>query len=83
MGVSWGWCGPDCATHNESISWSADETFKTTLQYDNSLMKFGLELYGVLFAGILICGLMIVLVLAAGRYLIIFSFVSSSRMIRT
>ena len=63
----WGICGPDCPTHEETLTWTTDETFKMTLQYDNTLLKEGIELYGILLAGISICGLMIILVPATGK----------------
>ena len=63
----WGFCGPDCPTHEETVTWNTDETFKMTLTYNNPLLFSGLELYGTLLAGIFICGLMIVLVPAMGK----------------
>ena len=60
-------CGPDCPTHEETLTWTTDETFKMTLQYDNTLLKEGIELYGILLAGISICGLMIILVPVMGK----------------
>ena len=63
----WGYCGPDCPTHEETVTWTTDETFKMTLQYNNSVLFSGLELYGILLAGIFICGLMIVLVPVLGK----------------
>ena len=66
--INWGWCGPDCAMHNESITWTKDVTFKITVQYDNALLFNGLKLYGILLLGICIIGLMIILVVAIGKY---------------
>ena len=53
--------------HEETMSWGKDETFKTTLLYDQTVLFSGLELYGILLAGISICGLMIILVPATGK----------------
>ena len=64
---SWGYCGPLCATHQETQIWAADETFKMSLQYDHHVLLLGLELFGILLAGILISGLIIVLVPAIGK----------------
>ena len=63
----WGFCGPECATHQETQIWNADETFKMSLQYDHRVLLLGLELFGILLAGILISGLIIVLVPAIGK----------------
>ena len=63
----WDFCGPDCLTHEETVTWTTDETFKMTLQYDNRLLKEGIELYGILLAGISICGLMIIVVPVMGK----------------
>ena len=52
---------------NETTSWEKDETFKMRLEFDNTLLKKGMELYGFLLAGILICGLTTVLVPAMGK----------------
>ena len=49
------------------MSWGKDETFKITLLYDQTVLFSGLELYGILLAGISICGLMIILVPAMGK----------------
>ena len=52
---------------NETTSWEKDETFKMRLEFDNTLLKKGMELDGFLLAGILICGLTTVLVPAMGK----------------
>ena len=51
----WGYCGPDCLTHEETLIWRKDETVKMTLQYktDTGVLWTGLEWYGKLLAGIL------------------------------
>ena len=64
----WGDCGPDCSTHKETMKnqWQRDENFTMTLQYDNTaLWSGGLELYGKLLAGILVCGLSLTTLLPA------------------
>ena len=65
--INWGWCGPECAMHNETITWTKDVTFKMTVQYGNAVLVNGLKLYGILLVGISIIGLMIILVLAMGK----------------
>ena len=67
VGINWGWCGPDCAMHNESITWTKDVTFKITVQYGNAVLFNGLKLFGILLVGICIIGLMIILVVAMGK----------------
>ena len=64
---TWGYCGPDCPTHEETLAWNTDTTLKMTLQYDKTVLFSGLKLYGMLLAGILICGLTIVLLPALGK----------------
>ena len=49
------------------LTWNKEETFKMTLTYSNPVLFSGLALYGILLAGLSICGLMIVLVPAMGR----------------
>ena len=65
--TDYGFCGPDCLTHEEAKrNWKTDETFKMTLQYDNSdLLWAGLQLYGNLLAGILSIGLALTTLLPA------------------
>ena len=63
----WGFCDPDCPTHEETLTWNTDTTVKMTLTYDNSILFIGLMLYGYLLAGIFTCGLLIVLVPAIGK----------------
>ena len=63
----WGFCGSDCPTHEETLAWNTDTTLKMTLQYDKTVLFSGLKLYGMLLAGILICGLTIVLLPALGK----------------
>ena len=63
----WGFCGPDCPAHEETLTWSTDTTVKMTLTYDNTILLIGLMLYGYLLACILTCGLVIVLVPAIGK----------------
>ena len=66
-GEPWGICGPDCPIHEETMTWHTDRTFKMTLTYDYTILFIGLMLYGYLLAGILTCGLVIVLVPAIGK----------------
>ena len=63
----WGYCGPDCLTHEEAINnpWFTDETVQMTLQYYNTALWTGLKLYGYLLTGILIVGLILTTVLPA------------------
>ena len=65
--INWGFCGPECAMHNETITWTKDVTFMLTVQYENTFLVNGLKLYGILLVGISITGLMIILVLAMGK----------------
>ena len=83
-GNNWGFCDPDCPTHEESLTWRKDETFKMTLQYDNPLLWTGLEFYGILFAIILLYSLILTAVPSAIGTMIgtishsIFQFINSS-----
>ena len=63
----WGVCGPDCPRHEETLSWTTDQTFKMTVQYGNVVLLSGLELYGILLVSTFIIGLMIILVPAMGK----------------
>ena len=80
----WGFCGPDCPTHEETLTWRKDETVKVTLQYYNPLLWTGLKFYGILFAGILLYSLILAAVLSAiGTVIVtishkIFQFINSS-----
>ena len=56
--------------HEDTLTWTTDKTVKMTLQYNNPVLFSGLELYGILLAGIFICGLMIVLVPVLGKILV-------------
>ena len=57
--VGWGWCDPDCPTHEETLTWRKDETAKVTLQYSNSALWVGLELYGSILPWIFLLGLVL------------------------
>ena len=59
----WGFCGPDCPTHEETLTWRKDETAKVTLQFSNSALWVGLELYGGVLPWIFILGLILTTVL--------------------
>ena len=61
----WGYCDPNCLTHEETKSWKKDETFKMTLQYKNTVFWPGLELYGYLLASIVLLGLLLTTLLPA------------------
>ena len=61
----WGFCGPDCPTHEETQIWRKDETVKITLQYYNPVLWAGLELYGFLLACILLYSLIVLALLSA------------------
>ena len=59
------------------LSWRKDETFKMTLQYDNTdALWTGLELYGNLLVGILIVGLILTTFIPAMGKIIVQSQVS-------
>ena len=58
-GVTLGYCGPDCPTHEETLTWSKDETVKVTLQYNNPALRIGLELYGAILLWIFVLGLIL------------------------
>ena len=55
----WGFCGPDCPTHEETLTWSKDETVKVTLTYSNPALRIGLELYGAILLWIFVLGLIL------------------------
>ena len=55
----WGFCGPDCPTHEETLTWSKDETVKVTLTYSNPALMVGLELYGAILLWIFVLGLIL------------------------
>ena len=52
-----GVCGEDCLTHEESLTWRKDKTFKMSLQYYNAALWTGLDLYGNLLVSLFIAGL--------------------------
>ena len=59
-GYNWGYCGPECATHEETLMiWRKDETVKMTLQYHNRQLWAGLELYGSILPWIVFLGLIL------------------------
>ena len=58
VGRLW-YCGSDCQTHEEALTWRTDETFKMTLQYDNKALWTGLELYGCILLWIFPIGLIL------------------------
>ena len=44
----WGYCGPDCPTHEETMTWRKDKTIKMTLHYHDhttDALWAGLEWY--------------------------------------
>lgn len=49
--------------HEDTLTWRQDETAKVTLQYSNSALWVGLELYGSLLLGIFNLGLILTTVL--------------------
>ena len=55
----WGYCDPDCPEHEETLTWRKDETAKVSLQYSNSALWVGLELYGSILLWTFIPGLML------------------------
>ena len=59
----WGFCGPDCLTHEETMTWKKDETVKVTLQYNNPAFRAGLELYGIILPWIVFLGLILTVIL--------------------
>ena len=59
----WGFCGPDCLTHEETMTWKKDETVKVTLQYNNPAFWAGLELYGIILPWIVFIGLILTIIL--------------------
>ena len=56
---TWGYCSPDCPEHEETLTWRKDETAKVTLQYSNSALWVGLELYGSILPWIFLLGLVL------------------------
>ena len=64
-------CDPDCMTQEEAmksqVKWKKEKTFKMTLQYNNSALWTGLELYGILLTYSLI---LTVLVTAIGKMIV-------------
>ena len=44
---NWGFCGPDCPTHEETMTWSKDKRMKMTLHYHDhtTALWAGLEWY--------------------------------------
>ena len=58
-------CGPDCLSHEQTMTRKVVETFKMTLQYDNSVTEIGMELYGYLMTGIFVIGLTLATLLPA------------------
>ena len=68
-----GLCEPDCPTHQKVLSnlWKQDETFKMTLQYENSVLMKGIQLHVKLLFGILIVGLILTTLLPAIRKMMV------------
>ena len=58
-GYNWGHCGPDCAMHEDTMTWRKDETVKMSLQYSNTALWVGLELYGSILPWIFLLGLVL------------------------
>ena len=64
----WGFCGPDCPTHEETLTWRKDETAKVTLQYSNSALWWvGVELYDSVVPWIVLLGLFLTTVPILGK----------------
>ena len=59
MDKPWGFCGPDCPTHEETLTWRKDETVKMTLTYSIPALRIGLELYGYILLWIFVLGLIL------------------------
>ena len=57
----WGFCDRNCPIHaiHERAGWRKDKTVKMTLQYYNSALWTGLELYGIILPWIIILGLIL------------------------
>ena len=71
----WGFCGPDCPTHEETLTWRKDETVKVTLHYYNPLLWTGLKFYGILSSCLLLYSLILTAVLSAiGTIIVIISY---------
>ena len=70
-GYNWGTCGPDCAWHEDTISWRKDETVKMTLQYYNHALWVGLEVYGSILLWIFPLGLILTTILPITGKLIV------------
>ena len=58
-------CNPDCLSHEQTMTRKVVETFKMTLQYDNSVTLIGMKVYGYLITGIFIIGLTLATLLPA------------------
>ena len=56
-GNNQGLCGPNCVIHEDTFTWRKDETFKMSLQYSNTALWVGLELYRSILPWISILGL--------------------------
>ena len=63
--LDWGYCGPDCLSHEQTMIWKVAETLKMTVQYDNSVTEIGMKVYGYLITGIFIIGLTLATLLPA------------------
>ena len=62
-GSNWGWCGPDCAMHEDTMTWRKGETVKMSLQYYNTALWVGLKLYGSILPWISVLGMALTTVL--------------------
>ena len=63
---SWGYCGPDCRSHEETVTWEKEESIKMTLQYDNSVnLRTWLKIYGYLLSGVVLVGLILTMLIPA------------------
>ena len=58
-GYNWGFCSPNCLMHEDTMTWSKDETVKVTLTYSNLALMVGLELYGAILLWIFVLGLIL------------------------
>ena len=69
--LEFGYCNPDCLSHEQTMVWKVAETLKMTLQYDNSVIDIGMKVYGYLMTGIFIIGLILATLLPATSKIIV------------
>ena len=63
--MTWGFCGPNCPKHEETLTWRKDETARVTLQYFNRVLWAGLEMYGTLSSCFLLYSLILTALISA------------------